>query len=541
MPKFKITDSETGRAVTVSGDSAPTHEESEQIFKDAGLRNEQAAPMSLGDVAQGAITNIPSSALNLAKNIGTAVMHPIGTGTSLVNAGRGAGQEFGNYVLGNHDAAPTPQTQAFDGLKNYYGGRYGSVEGFKNAVATDPVGIAADASMVAGGAGLAAKAGGLTKAAALADRLGTISNPISLAGKGIGAAANLGGKALAEALGVTTGAGGQSVRAAYGAGLDGGSASQAFASHMRGSAPIEEIVADAHNALGNLRNQRGAEYRAGMGGVNSDPAILDLAPIDAAVSKAGSVNNFKGIDLSESTGTVRQKIADKIEQWRGLDPQEYHTTAGFDALKKSIGDIRDSAPYGTPERIIADQAYNAVKDSIVQQAPEYGKTMQDYAKASDQLADIQKTLSLGDKAATDISIRKLQSSMRDNVNTSYGRRTDLANVLMQNGAPYLMPKIAGQSLSSPTSRGLGKMLMGGELGGGIATAAAGHPLMAAAVLPAIAMQSPRLVGEAALATGKAARLGQLLAKTVIRKPKSAADAALIADELGAAQTSIGNR
>lgn len=541
MPKFKITDSETGKAVTVSGEYAPTHEEAEQIFKDAGLRNEQAPPMSLGDVAQGAITNIPSSALNLAKNIGTAVMHPIDTGTSLVNAGRGAGQELGNYVLGNHDAAPTPQTQAFDGLKNYYGGRYGSVEGFKNAVATDPVGIAADASMVAGGAGLAAKAGGLTKAAALADRLGTISNPIALAGKGIGAAANLGGKALAEALGVTTGAGGQSVRAAYGAGLDGGSASQAFASHMRGNAPIEEIVSDAHNALGNLRNQRGAEYRAGMGGVNSDPAILDLAPIDAAVSKAGSVNNFKGIDLSESTGAVRQKIADKIEQWRGLDPQEYHTAAGFDALKKSIGDIRDSAPYGTPERIIADQAYNAVKDSIVQQAPEYGKTMQDYAKASDQLADIQKTLSLGDKAATDTSIRKLQSSMWDNVNTSYGRRTDLANVLAQNGAPDLMAKIAGQSLSSPTSRGLGKMLMGGELGGGIATAAAGHPITAAAVLPAIAMQSPRLVGEAALATGKAARLGQLLAKTVIRKPKSAADAALIADELGAAQTSIGNR
>lgn len=38
MPKFKITDSQTGKAVTVSGDSAPTDQEAEQIFHDAGLR-----------------------------------------------------------------------------------------------------------------------------------------------------------------------------------------------------------------------------------------------------------------------------------------------------------------------------------------------------------------------------------------------------------------------------------------------------------------------------------------------------------------------
>lgn len=501
----------------------------------------QSASTPWGDVAKSAITNIPSSAINLAKNVGSAVMHPIDTGTNLVNAGRGAGQELGHLITGATNTEATPQTQAFDALKNYYGGRYGSVEGFKNALSTDPVGMAADASLVTGGAGLAAKAGGLTKAAALADKLGAVSNPITLAGKGLGAATNLGGKALAEALGVTTGAGSQSIRAAYGAGVDGGSASQAFASHMRGNAPIEDIVTDARSALGNLRSQRGAEYRAGMGSVNSDPSVLSLDPIDRAVSKAGSVNNFKGIDLSDSTATVRQKISDKIEQWRRLDPTEYHTAAGFDALKKSIGDIRDNAPYGTPERIIADQAYNAVRDSIVKQAPEYGKTMQDYVKASDQLGDIQKTLSLGDKATTDTTIRKLQSTLRDNVNTSYGRRTDLANVLMQNGAPDLMGKIAGQSLSSPTSRGLGKLLMGGELGGGIATAAAGHPIAAASILPAMAIQSPRLVGEAALATGKAANLGKLLAGTIIRKPKTAAEAALIANELGAAQNSIGNR
>lgn len=43
MPKFSITDTETGKRVTVSGDSAPTHDEAEQIFRDAGLRQQPDA------------------------------------------------------------------------------------------------------------------------------------------------------------------------------------------------------------------------------------------------------------------------------------------------------------------------------------------------------------------------------------------------------------------------------------------------------------------------------------------------------------------
>jgi hypothetical protein len=53
MPKYKITDNQTGKAVTVSGDSAPTEQEAEQIFADAGLRasaSETTAPKPSGVV-----------------------------------------------------------------------------------------------------------------------------------------------------------------------------------------------------------------------------------------------------------------------------------------------------------------------------------------------------------------------------------------------------------------------------------------------------------------------------------------------------------
>ena len=68
---------------------------------------------------------------------------------------------------------------------------------------------------------------------------------------------------------------------------------------------------------------------------------------------------------------------------------------------------------------------------------------------------------------------------------------------MEQGGGDLMPALAGQALSSPTPRGL----VGQTADIGAVLAALSNP-SALAVLPAT---SPRLVGEAALATGKAAR------------------------------------
>lgn len=39
MPTYKITDNQTGKTVTVTGNTPPTESDAEQIFKDAGLRN----------------------------------------------------------------------------------------------------------------------------------------------------------------------------------------------------------------------------------------------------------------------------------------------------------------------------------------------------------------------------------------------------------------------------------------------------------------------------------------------------------------------
>jgi hypothetical protein len=169
---------------------------------------------------------------------------------------------------------------------------------------------------------------------------------------------------------------------------------------------------------------------------------------------------------------------------------------------KQLGDIRDNTPFGTPERNVADQLYNAVKSQIVQQSPAYAKVMQNYATASDHLDELVRGLSLGEKSTTDTALRKLQSVMRDNVNTNYGNRTQLAAELAQHGAPTLMQKLAGQSLSSLAPRGLNRVLASGEAAGLPLLAYFAHPLVTAGAAASLIPQSPRLMGEAAYYAGK---------------------------------------
>ena len=280
------------------------------------------------------------------------------------------------------------------------------------------------------------------------------------------------------------------------AGRAGGEKARAFRQSLTGAAPMEEVVSDARMGLANIRQRRNTAYRTGMGLVRQSATPLDFAPIDRALAQVGDVKRFKGVDISKSTARTRGEINELIDTWKALDPTEYHTAEGLDALKQAIGDVRDSLDYNTPSRLVADQAYNAVKKEIVKQAPSYAKTMQSYWQASDLIREMEKTLSLNPKATVDTSLRKLQSIMRNNAYTNYGRRVALGEMLTDAGATNLMEKLAGQSLSSLAPRGLGRLAAGGTALGGMADPAYWS------LLP---LQSPRLMGEAAYGAGALAR------------------------------------
>jgi hypothetical protein len=244
-----------------------------------------------------------------------------------------------------------------------------------------------------------------------------------------------------------------------------------------------------------MRIERGNQYRSGMVDIAKDKTVIDFAPIDQAVQSLKTMGSFKGQTINKNASGTVDEISSLVDNWKGLDPAEYHTPEGLDALKKAIGDVRDATQFGTPGRRAADTAYNSIKTQIDSQAPTYAKVMKDYSQASDTLQEIEKALSLGNKASADTSMRKLQSLMRNNVNTNYGNRLDLAGTLEDNGAD-IMNAVAGQAASSLTPRGLQGLA---ATGAGVASLANPATL---AVLP---FTSPRLMGELAYGLGSVGR------------------------------------
>lgn len=452
--------------------------------------------LSARDVTMGAIKNAPSSALEFGKSLVYPFMHPIETAQGIKDVTLGGLQKLREMSPPElRGSAPPFDTRAVDAVKQHFADRYGGAENIKGTIAKDPVGVLADVSILPTivGGGLIRAPGVLGKLGEVAQTTGRALDPVGVAGKVVGAVEPV----VSHTLGQLTGAGATSIREAYQAGRSGGDIAKAFLDQLHGDAPSDAVAQTARAAVDKMRQDRGAAYRADMNAINRDPAVLDFKPISDAVGAVSSTGTFNGKVINKSAASTWENINQVVEEWRKADPAQFHTVEGLDALKKAIGDIRDSTEFGTPSRKAADQVYNAVKDQIVKQAPQYGKTMKAYEEASSVLNELDRALSLNERAGVDTAIRKLQSIMRNNANANYGRRAELGRTLEGAGADTLFPQLAGQMLSSPTPRGLqGQAATVGGIG-----AMMTNPMY----LAGLPLMSPRVVGEAAYLLGANSR------------------------------------
>lgn len=310
--------------------------------------------------------------------------------------------------------------------------------------------------------------------------------------KAAGVVGNSIGNLAANAIGGLTGVGPEPVKQAFKAGLRGATD---FVDNMRGQVPLTDVLDAAKQGLANMRSEASNAYRSGMVPIKNDATVLNFGAIDQALADAANVANFKGQTTNEAAAGAVQKMRDIVENWKTLAPDQFHTPEGMDALKRALGGVLEGiGPKERTASLAAGKIYNAAKDTITQQAPAYANVMKAYETAATQFGEIERTLSLGDRAAKDTAMRKLQSLMRNNVQTNYGNRLSLANTLEDKGGVDLMPSIAGQAMNSLTPRSL----VGQGLLGANALTMMANPSQAL-LLP---LQSPRVMGEGAYAAGR---------------------------------------
>lgn len=324
---------------------------------------------------------------------------------------------------------------------------------------------------------------------------GAIGAAIPVIGRGIQAA----GGAIRRGLGLTTGAGEESISQALRAGREG---NQAFLQNIRGDVSAMDVLDQAKDALSNMRSARSQAYGQTIKPVMANQTKLDFAPITGKLDEV--VESLKVKTPTGSQFKIGSDELRKVEELQGIvktwqkDPA-LHTAEGLDALKQRLDALYPDSPMQKQVQRVVSAVRNTVKDTIVAQDKNYAKTMKAYEESLSLEREIERALSLNNRSAADTAIRKLQSLTRNNANTNYGYRMELAKALQEQGGQDLMPALAGQALSSFTPRGLAGQ--GAALGIGAGGALTVNP-MALAALP---LTSPRLVGMGAYGVGRATR------------------------------------
>lgn len=479
---------------TARAGSAPATSQS----YDFGKTVSSAIP-SLYKNTVGGLVEAVSNPLQTARGLGDIVAGGVYNAMPApVQRGLTAIEQSPYNPLGNPQALQRAQNVAGT-VGQDYAKTYGTGAGFQQMAEEDPFRVLGDLSMLLGGGGAALKAATTgAKSAAVANALAKgseLTNPINAMIKGGKLAGATVTEGIPAVLGLSTGVGGDTVKTALKSGLEG---KTAFKENMRGEVPVTQVLDDAKANLAKINANKQADYRSGMVNIANDKTILNFTGIDQALLDAEKFSKFKGKVINETADNLLTSIKKTVDDWKQSNPADFHTPEGLDKLKQAVYGEIEKLPKESKQAYSAGKdVYNAIKSEIGAQAPTYAKVMKDYTDASELVSEIERALSLGQKASADAAIRKLQSLTRNNVTTNYGQRTALAEQLAAQGGNELMPALSGQAMSSFTPRNLAGQ--GGAVGAGLG--AFSNPTL----LAAMPFMSPRLVGEAAYGAGAAAR------------------------------------
>jgi hypothetical protein len=474
----------------------------------SGLVTGQAPTQPLNPVEQG---------INALNQIETGTKEAAGPYSWVTNRPSNVAGEIAPYLMGGQAGTAMGETglttKVMNGMKEI-----GELPSFvRNAMASSPK-LADFAQKVAGattlggltGAGQAEKTG-LTLPELTTEKLkniGTnaaISGALPIAGAiakpiynyAIKPVSKMAGDLAAHLISLETGTGSEPITAAARAGYAGGEEAKQFARNLRDEVPRAEVLNMLESNVNNMKNAMQSRYKGGMQQVSSDKTQLDYNPIRTAIREANeSYGSFNGKQVNTSVTNALDEVRTKVKDWQSEPAKIFHTPEGFDNLKKSVGEVLEKQQYGTQEYAAVKKVYDSIKETIGKQAPKYAEVMNDYHKSKELLDEIKSTFSMG--KSPDTQLRKLQSLMRNNVASDYGYREEVMNKAIQGGGNNLLPALAGQSLNSITPRGL--------IGKGADIYAIAHLLSSPmTALPMLALSSPRAVGEAAFALGKAGK------------------------------------
>ena len=440
------------------------------------------------ELAGQAATALPSSAYKLASGIGEMFMSPVDTVQTMGEIVFGGAKKLVDIPLGDEEK--------FDSVVEHFKGKYGSLEGLNQAIGTDPASVMLDASIVLTGGGSAlAKVPQMAKVGEAVAATGRVAEPLGAVGKvatkAVSAADRLAMKVAEEGVGLATGSGPGAVRQALeSTGLT--AKSNDFVRAMRGGSSGEEVLGVAKDALSEIKETNAATYRGRLDKIAQSQKNIDTRPIKSRLQKlldSRGVQVLEDGTLDFSRSTIGRNAVSDVEdivqtvsEWGTR--QGDNTAIGLDVLKRRLDDFYSESK---SSRALVTDLRNTVKKEIIKSVPEYKQMVGDYEQIAKFTNEVERSLSLNNKAMLDTTIRKLMSSPRE----TFKFRNELIRQMDEMTGGSLSKEIAGVSMQEALPKGLvGKLYGGGLAAGGVSGGIAPPVLIAMA-----STASPRLMGE----------------------------------------------
>ncbi len=427
-------------------------------------------------------------------------------------------------ALGNYDRLD----KKADAVGKYYKDRLGGWKEIKQTIAEDPVGAMLDISGITGivrsvgkniikqpyNAGTAITKTSNPKLESFGNKVDDVAtkitdatNPLTWIGSGANAGANM---ALSGLDLVTSRVGRQAVKGALGAGADsvkglvpyfGKNArkrAEGFRDAKSGKLSETAIAQLAKDKLTQAQINKNAKYDSEFNTIKDTPLTSAFEGIREAITKAR-------LKYTTKNGVVADRVLDRMISKMEAEIDYFqankglHTIEGIDALKQSLNTLVEKIPFNNKrQRMVGAEITRSVQQSLVNSNPKYANIMKQYADDSTFINEgVGKTLGTTSRANLETVINKLKVAMRETQQTK-GRAVQSLDEFGDAG--QLLPQIVGSVFNNWTPRGglnMTGLIGGAGVGAGIATGTLGM------VLPFLALQSPRVMGNILYRLGQA--------------------------------------
>jgi len=280
--------------------------------------------------------------------------------------------------------------------------------------------------------------------------------------------------------------------------------SAASAAAMRKDTNPFDIVEDFDDGVELFKKQAQSQYLHGKSGLGLNDLQADYAPIDDFVrNDLGEIVYPEGL---KGETPFKTELGDFTNLYKSLKTQvnnymmnpNNQSVASMDGLKKSMDIMISQLPENVPSTVSAIfyKARRKVRDEIERLAPEYGEVMRPYEEAQELLNEFRTEFRAGNEQSSNQVLRKLQQSLRSNVNTNFGEKLNLLKQIDDlDEATSIVASLSGRAMSELTPAGLSRIA---GPAAGFALGLSGQPVLAGLSLAA---SSPRIVGEVTRGAG----------------------------------------